>query len=197
MTTLLRIDSSASGENSKSRQLADEFVEQWLAKNPNGTVVLRDVNANPLPHFTSETLGALFTPAEDRSQAQQAIVALGDELIEELEAADVLAISAPIYNFSIPSTLKSYFDYISRAGRTFKYTETGPVGLLSKDAYLFSASGSFLTDSPMDHQLPYLKTFLSFLGLTVKDSFVAGGQSMGEPGVEAFNKAKAEIAAAL
>ncbi|MGB5996270.1 MAG: FMN-dependent NADH-azoreductase [Marinomonas sp.] len=197
MTTLLRIDSSASGENSKSRQLADEFVEQWLAKNPNGTVVVRDVNANPLPHFTSETLGALFTPAEDRSPAQQAIVALGDELIEELEAADVIAISAPIYNFSIPSTLKAYFDYISRAGRTFKYTETGPVGLLSKDAYLFSASGSFLTGSPMDHQLPYLKTFLSFLGLTVKDSFVAGGQSMGEPGVEAFNKAKAEIAAAL
>lgn len=197
MATLLRIDSSAAGDNSKSRQLANEFVEQWLANNPDGKLVVRDVNAKPLPHFTSETLGALFTPAEQRSEAQQAIVAIGDELIEELEAADVVAISAPIYNFGIPSTLKAYFDYISRAGRTFKYTETGPVGLLNKDAYLFSASGSFLAGTPMDHQVPYLKTFLTFLGLTVKDTFIAGGQSMGEPGVDAFNQAKSEIAAAF
>lgn len=197
MATLLRIDSSASGDNSKSRQLADAFVSQWQAQNPNGTVVVRDVNAKPLPHFTSETLGALFTPEEERSKEQKGIVAIGDELIEELEAADVVAISAPIYNFSIPSTLKSYFDYIARAGRTFKYTEEGPVGLVNKDAYIFSASGSFLENTPYDHQLPYVKTFLNFLGLNVKDAFVAGGQAMGEEGDKAFASAKGRIAEAV
>ncbi len=197
MATLLRIDSSASGDNSKSRQLTDAFVAQWLAKNPEGNVVVRDVNANPLPHFTSETLGALFTPEEDRTDAQKAIVAIGDELIEELEAADVVAVSAPMYNFSIPSTLKSYFDYIARAGRTFKYTETGPVGLVNKDAYVFTASGSFLADTPVDHQVPYVKTFLGFIGLNVKDTFIAGGQALGEDGEKAFTAAKEKIATAL
>ncbi|WP_417504168.1 FMN-dependent NADH-azoreductase [Marinomonas gallaica] len=197
MATLLRIDSSASGDNSKSRQLADAFVAQWQAQNPNGTVAIRDVNAKPLPHFTSETLAALFTPEEDRSAEQKAIVAIGDELIEELEAADVVAVSAPIYNFSIPSTLKSYFDYIARAGRTFKYTEEGPVGLVNKDAYIFSASGSFLENTPYDHQLPYVKTFLNFLGLNVKEAFVAGGQAMGEEGDKAFASAKGRIVEAV
>lgn len=193
MTTLLRIDSSASGEHSKSRQLANEFVAKWLVDNPEGKVVLRDVNANPLPHFTSETLGALFTPEENRTDAQKAIVAIGDELIDEIEAADVITVSAPMYNFGIPSTLKSYFDYIARAGRTFQYTETGPVGLLKKDAYLCIASGSFLAETPMDHQVPYLKTFLGFVGITVKDTFIAGGQAMGEPGEASFEQAKAKI----
>jgi FMN-dependent NADH-azoreductase len=197
MTTLLRIDSSASGENSKSRQLANEFIEKWLAKNPDGNVVVRDVDANPLPHFTSETLGALFTPEENRSAEQKAIVAIGDELISEIEAADVVTVSAPMYNFGIPSTLKSYFDYIARAGRTFKYTEPGPVGLLNKDAYVFVASGSFLAETPMDHQVPYLNTFLGFIGITVKETFIAGGQALGEPGEEAFNNAKAQIAVAV
>ena len=194
MATLLRIDSSASGDNSKSRQLANEFVEKWLQNNPDGKVVTRDVDANPLPHFTNETLGALFTPEESRSEEQKAIVAIGDDLIDEIESADLVTISAPMYNFGIPSTLKSYFDYIARAGRTFKYTETGPVGLLNKNAYVFVASGSFLADSPMDHQIPYLNTFLGFVGIEVKQTFVAGGQAMGEVGEEAFNKAKAQIA---
>lgn len=197
MAILLRIDSSASGDNSKSRQLTNEFVEAWLAKNPNGEVIVRDVNAEPLPHLTSETLGALFTPAEERSPEQQAIVAIGDGLIEELEAADVIAISAPMYNFGIPSTLKSYFDYIARAGRTFQYTENGPVGLVNKDAYLFVASGSFLAETAMDHQVPYLKTFLAFIGVNVKETFIAGGQALGEAGADAFIKAKSDIAAAL
>ncbi|WOD06129.1 FMN-dependent NADH-azoreductase [Marinomonas sp. GJ51-6] len=194
MATLLRIDSSASGDNSKSRQLANEFVEKWLQDNPGGKVVARDVDANPLPHFTNETLGALFTPEENRSDEQKAIVAIGDELIDEIESADLVTISAPMYNFGIPSTLKSYFDYIARAGRTFKYTETGSVGLLNKSAYVFVTSGSFLADSPMDHQIPYLNTFLGFVGIEVKNTFVAGGQAMGEVGVEAFDKAKAQVA---
>jgi len=197
MPTLLRIDSSASGDNSKSRQLANEFVEKWLAKNPEGKVVSRDVTANPLPHFTRETLGALFTPEADRTPEQKAIVAIGDELIEELEAANIVIVSAPMYNFGIPSTLKAYFDYIARAGRTFKYTETGPVGLVNKDAYVFAASGSFLADTPADHQVPHIQTFLGFIGLNVKNTFVAGGQALGEPGEEAFSKAKAHIAEAV
>ena len=195
MKTLLKIDSSAAGGNSKSRQLADEFVTRWLAKNPEGKVITRDVDASPLPHFNSETLAALFTPEEQRTPEQQAIVAIGDALIDELESADVLAISAPIYNFSIPSTLKSYFDYIARAGRTFKYTETGPVGLLSHDAYAFTASGSFLAGTPYDHQAPYLQTFLAFLGINLVETFTAGGQAMGEVGEVAYQEAKAAIAA--
>jgi FMN-dependent NADH-azoreductase len=195
MKTLLRIDSSASGENSTSRKLLNEFVTNWLVKNPDGKVITRDVDANPLPHFTHETLSALFSPEDQRTAEQKAVVAIGDELIEELKQADVVAISAPIYNFSIPSTLKSYFDYIARAGETFKYTEQGPVGLLSNDAYVFTASGSFLEGTPHDHQMPYIKTFLSFLGMNLVESFTAGGQAMGDLGQEAFDKTKATIAA--
>lgn len=197
MATLLRVDSSAAGENSKSRQLTDTFVAQWLAKNPDGKVVVRDVDANPLPHLTSETLGALFTPEADRTEDQKAIVALGDELIEELEAADVVAISAPMYNFTVPSTLKSYFDYVARAGRTFKYTETGAVGLVNKDAYVFTASGGFVENTPMDHQISYVQLFLNFIGLNIKETFVAGGQALGEDGEKAFTVAKEKIAAAV
>ncbi|MBM6551037.1 FMN-dependent NADH-azoreductase [Marinomonas ostreistagni] len=197
MATLLRIDSSASGDLSKSRQLTDAFVAQWQAKNPDGQVIVRDVNANPLPHFTSETLGALFTPEADRTAEQQAIVTIGDELIAELESADVIALSAPMYNFSIPSTLKSYFDYIARAGRTFKYTEEGPVGLVNKDAYVFTASGSFLAGTPMDHQAAYINTFLNFVGINVKQTFTAGGQALGEDGEKAFTAAKDSIALAV
>ena len=195
MKTLLRIDSSASGQNSTSRLLLDEFVANWLQKNPSGKVIARDVDANPLPHYTHEVLGSLFTPEEQRSDAQKAIVAVGDTLIKELKSADVIAISAPIYNFSIPSTLKSYFDYISRAGETFKYTETGPVGLLSNEAYVFTSSGSFLEGTPYDHQMPYIKTFLSFLGINLVETFTAGGQAMGEAGQQALEKTKASISA--
>ncbi|MEO9275038.1 NAD(P)H-dependent oxidoreductase [Marinomonas sp. 5E14-1] len=132
---------------------------------------------------------------QSRSEEQKAIVAISNELIDEIESADLVTISAPMYNFGVPSTLKSYFDYIARAGRTFKYTETGPVGLLNKNAYVFVTSGSFLADSPMDHQIPYLNTFLGFVGIEVKHTFIAGGQAMGEVGEEAFNKAKVQIAA--
>lgn len=194
MATLLRIDSSASGNNSKSRQLANEFVEKWLQDNPNGKVISRDVDTNPLPHFTNETLSALFTAEESRSVEQNAIVAMADALIDEIESADLVTISAPMYNFGIPSTLKTYFDYIARAGRTFKYTENGPVGLLNKKALVFVASGSFMEGSPLDHQLPYLNTFLGFVGIEVKQTFVAGGQAMGEAGEEAFEKVKTQIA---
>lgn len=197
MATLLRIDSSAAGDLSKSRQLTDAFVAQWLANNPDGKVIQRDVNANPLPHFTSETIAALFAPEEERTEAQKAIVALGDELIDELEAADVVAVSAPMYNFSIPSTLKSYFDYVARAGRTFKYTETGVDGLVKKDAYVFTASGGFHIDTPYDHQVSYVHTFLGFIGLNVKNTFVAGGQALGEDGEKAFASAKDQIAEAV
>lgn len=195
MAKLLKIDSSASGENSASRKLSSEFVAKWLANNPDGEVIERDVNANPIPHLTDETLGALFAPAEQRTPEQQAIVARADQLIDEIEEVDVIAISAPIYNFSVPSTLKAYFDHIARAGRTFKYTENGPVGLLNKDVYVFTSSGSFLSGTPYDHQVPYLKTFLGFLGLNVVQTFTAGGQAMGEAGEKAFAEAKEAIAA--
>src|SRR6201996_6422843 len=139
MSTLLQINSSVFSQGGQSSQLADHYVATWKAARPNGKVLTRDLAANEIPHLGGATVGAFFTPADKRSAEQQAAIALSDALVAEIQAADVVVIGAPMYNYNIPSVLKAYFDHIARAGLTFKYSETGPVGLLTrKKAGLFS-----------------------------------------------------------
>ena len=139
----------------------------------------RDLAAQPVPHLTAEHFQAFATAPEDRTPEQQAAVAYSDELIEEIKHAQTIVLSAPMYNFSVPSTLRAYFDHIARAGVTFRYTSAGPEGLLQgKRAYVFVTRGGLYGDGT-DTQTPYLRQFLRFVG--IEPHFVhAEGLAMGE-----------------
>ena len=171
MHRLLFVTSSLFGEASKSRLIGAEFVEAWRRAHPGTHVVERVLSGDSIPHLTQETLVAAITPAESRAPEQQAAAALADTLIEEVEAADVIVIAAPMYNFTISSPLKAWLDHIARRGRTFRYTANGPEGLLhGKTAFVTTARGGFYRgDSPaaaLDFQEPYLRAMLGFLGIT-------------------------------
>ena len=163
---LLHIRSSLFGTDGKSSQLSRHFIEQFQAQNPGGKVTERDLAANPVPHLDLTRLQANLTAPEQRTAEQQALATLADELIGELQTHGVLVLSVPMYNFGIPSTLKAWIDHVARAGVTFKYTATGPVGLLKhKKAYVMAARGGAYQGTAADTQTPYLKTFLSFIGI--------------------------------
>jgi len=185
--TLLRIDSSARTEGSVTRALADSVAERLAPS----TIITRDV-ATPLPFLDAAWLGANFTPGDQRSEAQRETLALSDTLIDEIKQADTLLISVPVYNFGIPASLKAWIDLITRAGETFQYTETGPVGLLEgKRAILVMASGGTPAGSPMDYCTPYLKFVLGFIGITDVQIVAADQQAIDAEASTA--KAKAEI----
>lgn len=193
MATLLQINSSIFGDNGNSSTLAREFVQHWQANDPHGKVILRDLATESVPHLDANRVGALFSPLESRTEAQQAIVDYSDQIIAEITAADVIVIGVPMYNFGIPSTLKAYFDHIARAGVTFKYTETGPVGLLAdKPVYIIATRGGIYKDQPTDTQSPFLTTFLNFIGLKDVRFIYAEGLNMGQKD-QAFAAAKTQI----
>jgi FMN-dependent NADH-azoreductase len=167
MSTLLQINSSVFSEGGQSSQLAAHYVETWKKAHPGAKVNFRDLNADPVPHLDGARVGALFTPAETRSAEQKAVVAYSDALIAELQAADTIVLAAPMYNFSIPSVLKSYFDHVARAGVTFRYTEKGPIGLLTgKKAVVFATRGGVHAGTPSDTHTGLIRTFLGFVGIT-------------------------------
>ncbi len=180
MATLLKVQTSLFGEQGQSSQLADRFIERWRAEHPQGRVVVRDLSTNPLPHLTAERFQAFGTKAADRTPKQQAIVAESDALIAELENAHTVVFAVPMYNFSVPSTIRAYFDHIARSGVTFRYTENGPEGLIKdKKTYVFVARGGVYPEG-VDTQTPYLKQFLSFIGLDDLTFVYAEGLAMGE-----------------
>ncbi|MGE0718289.1 MAG: FMN-dependent NADH-azoreductase [Alphaproteobacteria bacterium] len=204
MTHLLHIDSSIAGERSLSRALSRRFVERWLAAHPDVTVTDRDLAADPVPHAAATLLAGLGKPADGRSPDEAASVALSDRLIAELEAADVIVIGAPMYNFAIPSTLKAWIDHVALAGRTFRYTAEGPVGLLrGKKVFVVVSRGGIYSEGAlraMDFQEPYLRAVLGFLGLDDVTFIRAEGQGIGAEaaarGVAAAEQAVAELALA-
>lgn len=164
---ILVVSSSANGDASVSNGLVGRFVDSVREHNPAAHVVLRDVGANPLPHLTEATVGAI--KGEPKTPAELEARALSDALVEELQQADVILIASPMYNFGISSTLKSWLDHVARAGVTFRYTENGPEGLLKgkKTVVLLSRAG-FYSEGPasaMDGQEPYLRAMLGFIGL--------------------------------
>ena len=180
MKTLLKVQASLFGPNSQSSQLADSFIANWLVKNPGGQVVTRDLSANPVPHLTAERFAAFASKAEDRTTDQQAVLNYSDELIAELKSADTIVLAVPMYNFSVPSTLRAYFDHVARSGVTFRYTATGPQGLLQgKQAYVFVTRGGFYPEAS-DTQTPYLRQFLGFIGVTDAQFIYAEGLAINE-----------------
>jgi FMN-dependent NADH-azoreductase len=167
MTHVLEIRSSLFGEAGNSSKMAGDFVAAIARKNPLTTHVVRDFATSPLPHLDAARFGAFITPPENRTPEQVAVVAESDALIAELRQADVIVIGLPMYNFSLPSQLKSYFDHIARAGVTFKYTESGAQGLIEgKKCYIFCARGGIYKGTPMDTQTSLVTAFLGLIGIT-------------------------------
>ena len=162
---ILRIDSSARGNASVSRQLGDELEARLLARHPGAGVTRLDL-AGGVPHIDADWVAASFTPAETRDQAQAVRLAGSDAAIAALAAADAVVLTVPIYNFSIPSVLKAWIDHLCRAGVTFRYTADGPVGLLAdRPVSLVMATGGVTLGSPADFASGYLRHVLGFIGL--------------------------------
>jgi FMN-dependent NADH-azoreductase len=188
-STVLHIDSSARTENSVTRSLSAEITGRLAPE----TVIRRDL-ATPLPLLDEAWVGANFTPADQRSDEQKALLAQSDALIAELKQADTIVIGTPIYNFSVPSTLKAWIDLVARVGVTFNYTETGPVGLLEgKRAIIAVASGGTQAGSDIDFATTYLRHVLGFIGITDVELVAADQLSMDEEG--SMQRAKSAIEA--
>jgi FMN-dependent NADH-azoreductase len=168
MSNILAIHSSLSSENSISNQLVDQSVAALQQSEPHSQVVLRDLAASSIPHLDADALTGIR--GEPASEAQAAARALSEKLVDELKAADVLVIGAPMYNFGIPTSLKAWFDYVLHPGITFQYSSAGPKGLLTgKRAIVVLSRGGFFSDGPaksMDSQEPHLRTLLWFMGIT-------------------------------
>src|SRR5205085_6019845 len=142
MKNLLFVTSSLFGQDSRSTRIAAEFVSAWKAANAPARIIRRDLAQDRVPHLSLEHFGAWTTAPDQRSERQQASAQESDPLLEEVEAADVIVIAAPMYNFSISSTLKAWIDHITRPGRTFRYTANAPDGLLkNKKVYVVTARG--------------------------------------------------------
>jgi len=193
MSRVLIIESSARQQDSVSRQLTQQFIGQWQAAHQ---ITVRDLATHPVPHLDSTLMGGWMKPADQRNEAEQSALQRSDLLTNELVAADVLVLAAPMYNFAIPSTLKAWFDHVLRAGVTFKYGETGPQGLLiGKRAYVLTARGGIYAGSSLDHQEPYLRQVLGFVGIHDVTFIHAEGLNMGGDFLEkGLNQAKAKLA---
>ncbi|EJG0411150.1 FMN-dependent NADH-azoreductase [Vibrio parahaemolyticus] len=176
MSRVLALKSSILGDYSQSNKLVEDFIKNV----DQDKLTVRDLAANPLPVLDFAVATALRA-TEDLSQEQQAVVDLSDTLIEEVKAADTLAIAAPMYNFTIPTQLKNWIDLIARAGVTFKYTENGVQGLIEgKKAIVVTTRGGIHKDSPTDNVTPYLRTVLGFVGITDVEFVYAEALNMGE-----------------
>lgn len=188
MAKLLHINSSVRNQGSVSRQMTGEFIEKWKNTHPNDEVIERDLAAAPIPHLNEQMMGAFFTPAEQRTPEQNAVVKISDTLLEELFAADVIVIGAPMYNFSVASSLKAWIDHVARAGITFKYTSSGPVGLVqNKKVYVFTSRGGVYSEGPgmnMDFHETYLRGVLSFMGMNDVTFVHTEGLGMGQEAVD-------------
>ncbi len=159
--TVLNVQASARHDGSVTRQLSNKVLAEI---NPD-TVITRDL-AQGLSLLDSAWLGANFTPADDRTDVQRNTLSLSDSLIEEIKKADTLIIGSPVYNFSVPAVLKAWIDQIARVGVTFKYTPARPQGLLiDKRAFVITARGGIHADDSSDHQEPYLRQILLFIGI--------------------------------
>ena len=192
MKKVLVVQSSVSGEQGKSNQLIEQFVQALPAG------FLRedlDLVGRDFPHLTMTEIGAWMTPADSRSSEQAALAALSDDAIAQVQTADVILLGVPMYNFGVPSQLKAWFDRLARAGITFKYTEQGPVGLLAdKPVIVFATRGGIYKDLPADSQTPFLTSFLNFIGLKNVHFVYAEGLNMGpDSAAQALGAAAAQI----
>jgi FMN-dependent NADH-azoreductase len=180
---MLQINSSARSQGSHSTTIANELSARLLSTHTSAKLTVRDLAVTPQPTLDEAALQVLFTPAEQRTSDQAARVAIDDAVIAEIQAADVVVIGAPMYNFGVSAQLKNWMDAIARAQVTFKYTSQGPEGLLNgKKVYVVLTRGGVYRNTPTDSQVPFMTTFFGFLGMTDVEFIYAEGLAMGPEG---------------
>jgi len=197
MATLLQIDSSLFSDQGASSQLAADFVSAWQSSRPGTRIIHRSLALEPIPHLDQDRFVALTTPPDQRTPEQAEIARQSDILVDELRAADTVVLGLPMYNFGVPSTLKAYFDHVARAGVTFRYTATGPEGLLTgKPVFVLAARGGKYQGSALDSQTRFVTDFFQFLGMGPVEFVYAEGLAMGEDQrAQALVQAKHALAA--
>ncbi|AWG22876.1 hypothetical protein FFWV33_15760 [Flavobacterium faecale] len=186
MKQILHIISSPKNEASMSRVLGKKVIQSLMEKHPQANITEYDLSKIHMPHLTESHINAFFTPAEDRTQAENAEISTSDKALSDLMIADILVVEVPMYNWNIPSTLKAYFDQIARVGFTFKYEYKGdsllPTGLLkNKKAYIVTSSGGVYSEGKLkeyDFTTSYVKFFLELIGIEVINIFRAEGQAI-------------------
>lgn len=195
MSSILLLTSSPRAE-SLSTTIAADLASKIQAQQPGSVVVRRDLAANPLPHIDDLFTAAIRKPADARTAQEAEAVKTSDKLVDELLAADTVVIGTGLINFGIYSSLKTWIDNVARAGRTFSYTENGPVGLATgKKVYVVLASGGVYSQgpaAPMNHAVPYLNSVLGFLGISDIETIYVEGLAFGPEAAEkAIGAAKA------
>ncbi|WP_342645710.1 FMN-dependent NADH-azoreductase [Mucilaginibacter sp. CSA2-8R] len=192
MAKILHVISSPRGEASNSIKLGNAIIDKIKEQHSEVAVTVRDLTKGPFPHLEEAHLNAFFTPVEQHTDENKEAIRHSNEAIKEIFDADILVIDAPMYNFGIPSTLKSWIDHIARAGITFRYTAEGPEGLIKgKKAYLAVTTGGVYSSGPMasaDFVAPYLRAVLGFVGVTDVTVNRAEGFAMPDLQAEALQK---------
>ncbi len=204
MSSILYISSSPRGSASYSNQIAESVIRDLRSSDPDATLTVRDLAQAPLPHIDDDFVAATRGADGPGTDKQRAILAQSDAVIDELLAADIVVIAAPMINFSVSSTLKSWIDYVARAGRTFRYGETGAQGLVTgKRVIVVSASGGIYSgeNAAFDFQVPWLRNMLGFLGMTdvavIRVEGTALGPQAAEQAVARANAQAREVVVAL
>ncbi len=196
MTRILQIKTSIFLNQGWSSRLSDELVDVLKTKYDDAEIIVRDLAQNPIRHLDAPGFLAFLEKPENRSPGQQALVAASDTLVEELKSSDIVVIGLPLYNLDIPSTLKSWFDQISRAGVTFSFTEQGVKGLLSdRKVYLVATRGGIYSGTALDTQSAFVRNFFGLIGITDLEFIYAEGLNMGdEPQAAGLASARGHIA---
>jgi FMN-dependent NADH-azoreductase len=180
-TKILRIDASLFAEQGSSSRLNQALIEKLTQLKHDVEIVHRDLARDPLPHFSAEVISSITTQPELRTSEQIRLAQLADQLIAELQAADIVVVAAPMYNFGVPSTLKAWIDFVARAGVTFRYTNQGSEGLVTgKTLYVVTTRGGVHRDQQTDSEVPHLHTYFRFLGFTDIRTLYAEGLNMGQ-----------------
>lgn len=189
MKNILHIDASGRSTDSVSRKLSDTIVNS--IKSDSDSLVYRDVSSD-LPFVNETMIGAYYTAKENRTDEQNHAIALSDIIVEELTQSNIIVIGTPMYNFGPPASLKAWADLAARVGETFRYTDTGPLGLLkNKKAYIAVATGGASVDSDVDYLMPWLRHFLGFLG--IDDIEVIKAEGINREGQAAIDVALSKI----
>jgi len=198
LKNVLLVLSSPRGDESYSHRVANQVIEEIRVDHPDADVVIRDLVNDPLPHVGEPFVTGRVLPAAERNAAQAEALRLSDALVDEVEAADVIVIAVPMYNFGVPSALKAWIDHIVRPGRTFSYSKDGPAGLVQgKKAIMVVARGGVYSQGPMmsfEFQESYLRTVLAFIGIVDVDIIRVEGLAMGDDAIRsALAQAKTRV----
>lgn len=198
MANILNIQSSISGENSVSNKLSQTVINQLLDKNPDSKVTVRDLAVAPIPHLDIQHFNASRIPDDEKTDEQKEASKYSEQSLKEIKEADIIVIGVPFYNFTFPSTLKSWIDSIAVAGKTFSYADGTPKGLLqNKKLFLNFAVGGVYENGLIENMEHYLRTLFGFIGITDVEVFKSQGMMVPQLKEENFSKAVAAIETAL